>query len=1505
MGSTNDYISLFAFANWLITTLEQSVDFLHRPKLGHPRFQRQIVKRIIEMINALLSALRLRIESSINTLSTSIQPSIYPNLHSEDLPDFKIVLAQYDELCLRVTKFILSNATSIATRLTCWRRFSRTLPLKLFSSRSKLKFYSLLLSSISPEIEDTYVSDILSEKKGDISFGLDETVTEEDTNTGSVIVSLRASLIDNGCLVEPFFTVLGQLASLECRPPPFIPENEQDKLCLPNNIPVMEKKLVQRILEILFELCVVPKSQAKSGKDGSPISMTTACGRVQIVSIISANPSFAFRYLLDLIFTAASQLDTKSTISTRLSRKPDFESFSDLLFDLVDALPLTLFAPTICDLETLLSWIGGNCNGEIPRLNSLRCRIARKLLSNFPWEAVNNSTGEYLIPPQLQASTAVGIATAFQRHFVDTYYQPASRISETLNSYANSVWTQKSTTQRSRRSASISPSRILSSKTIQPPLPVEREAASFYRWAMRLVPRFHLEPSTEALTRLLNATEMFKNPLTTFLVLEIQPHDQLRMSLIMDKDSCLALVNLAKSGHFALVIEAFSHLSTCHGAIKSHFRTQEPCDAFKEFVSLLLNTDKSEVENSPLLNFLWSKWKQSEVKTEQINTSRGPILEAFLGATLNACIRNAGEDKNQSLLQAVISSTLAFLLNNRRFPNPQAIWMLESLLKTTFWIEKSFPGTSKGSNLLSDWWKQPILRVLQPSALKKMVEDRSATSRPTVSINKSTEGISNLVSQNYRLTASSWSDGLSSLIPSERIRQYIPYFGLSGSEGNNDDSADTIGLTLIQDLLKKTSENDIEALWFISYLIGAECNTDYVFGGYSLWDDVLDLITWNRAAVLTDSGDSEKKLLSIFINGGILQSGTSVDQLGRITRRLPLIQAISVLTVCPLHHPVFFLLLQFVVTHCLAFSRVSERLSTSECETLPPGFLLLRTLQWNRHNITADQSINTRMTVLEVFLFRLREALRYWLQRDSQDDAGDPYGLRSSNAISLLRNIISLLTDLQHTVTHGISDAIQVSTLVERIKSLDVKSAPQSVNLDAIATTIYTQIDRWHFLRGIHGTTKSYSPGDEVERAFEQSSAKYPSKRLGFPLIQQFHFDENSIYGPEDLRPHEWTSLIQTCLESLKTKARMSKDRDTRLEQLYRKLLDNILPNLYKSIKCHRSEVVECHPYIKIPLVSSRVCKGGARIVHDYEASRLEASMETEVMEVNRTISSLINDSLSDAQDIVTVSCRQSSTELLQCGATRNNWALAAFRMVAMIQRFVMSQKISAGHSRDESERLISIFHLLAHSTTAVTYAFPPVRGVLSQSIWIISEYLLYSGECRYDVVLDALTSSPQLLQLLSKLWPRLLEASVQAEPESRVKHFMVVYRRLSLIVQQCGAKVAYDLLTKFPPLSVEISNNVNITTLPNMTAAGFGGAAQLNSLILEAFQCLTTIRETSSEREVSARLIEFIRSQIISYLQFSFPHSIAHLLEKFSYVKSHAAQDELWYLIKVSISVV
>lgn len=66
----------------------------------------------------------------------------------------------------------------------------------------------------------------------------------------------------------------------------------------------------------------------------------------------------------------------------------------------------------------------------------------------------------------------------------------------------------------------------------------------------------------------------------------------------------------------------------------------------------------------------------------------------------------------------------------------------------------------------------------------------------------------------------------------------------------------------------------------------------------------------------------------------------------------------------------------------------------------PPGFLLLRILQWDRHNLSVDYKTDIRMSMLDAFLCRLREALRYWLKQDSQDDVGDPYGLRSSNAVS-------------------------------------------------------------------------------------------------------------------------------------------------------------------------------------------------------------------------------------------------------------------------------------------------------------------------------------------------------------------------------------------------------------------------------------------------------------------------------------------------------------------------
>ena len=57
------------------------------------------------------------------------------------------------------------------------------------------------------------------------------------------------------------------------------------------------------------------------------------------------------------------------------------------------------------------------------------------------------------------------------------------------------------------------------------------------------------------------------------------------------------------------------------------------------------------------------------------------------------------------------------------------------------------------------------------------------------------------------------------------------------------------------------------------------------------------------------------------------------------------------------------------------------------------------------------------------------------------------------------------------------------------------------------------------------------------------------------------------------------------------------------------------------------------------------------------------------------------------------------------------------------------------------------------------------------------------------------MTASAELLQMLSNLWPHLLEASLQVNPEERVKHFLAVYRRLPMISEQCGVEVAHEML--------------------------------------------------------------------------------------------------------------
>nr|CDS22711.1 ectopic p granules protein [Echinococcus granulosus] len=1558
IGTQNNHVVLFSFANWLITTLEQAADFLQTPREDVPRFQRKLVKQITAVISTLLSGLWSLINRAIAPSSNPPLPSLYPNLHGHDSTDVKVILAQYDELCLRVTSLLLSNAASFATKLTCWRRFARMSPLHLFSSRAKLRFYLLLISAISPhagDVEGDFCDTRFLVHSEDMQ-PMDETVTEEGKMDGVEVVELlRAALIDQGCLADPFITVLGQIASQECRPPPPPDDQEPTHLWLSSGIPVVERLLVGRILDILFRLCTVPTLQSGNEEcDGSKLSfdaipISTICGRAQIMAIVSAHPAFAFQHLLDLIITSAVQLDTTTAVSTNIPQRPDLSSCNvsaELLLDLIDALPPTPFTPNADDLDRLFCWIGGHPTSELLPLTSLRSQISQKLLNILPWEAVNNTTGEYFISAQIQAWAAVAVATAFQRRILESHRQPVLRLSETLKYYAKSVLPRRSPTH-SRRSSSLSPPRIPSSSTTYPPVPFDSESASIYHWTMELILRLHLEPSTEALSRLLNATDQSQNPLTTFLIIEFQLRQQPRPPLPTDRDACRALLNLASLGHFALAIEAFSRLSICHEAEKRKYHSSVPCESFKEFVHCMLKLDEVEYVNESFMSYLWGKWglrfwrhKEAKNETARRGIPRGPVLEAFLGATLNASIGCAGEDEKHSLLQAVILSTFSFVLTGGRCLPPQAIWLLENLLKTAFWVEESFPYPKQSKT--AHWWQHPIIDVFRPSSLKKIAEERSDIASKTLE-GTSAEGFTNPLYQNCRITASSWAEGLSILIPAEGFRFYTPLFRSSAAAvaTDSDESEGAVRLAMIQDLLRRASEDDEGPFWLIAYLIGADCNAGDMFGEYSLWDDVVDTITWNRSIILAvdysrsgskDTSDGEKCVTSVFIEAGLLTSTSAEENLGRLTRHLPLVQAVSALVVCPLHHPAFFLLLQLAITHCFAFSRTagdpSINLSKQCVSCFPPGFLLLRTLSWDKHNLSVNYNTGIRSSVLDTFLCRLREALRYWLKRDSQDDVVDPYGLHSSNAVSLLRMTTSLLSDLEQAVAYRTPDTLNVCTMLERLKSFNVNSALQSVSLDSIASKIYAEIDRWHFLRGTHRPVKE----DVVDR----SMLKFSVRRLDPPNVQQCGFDETSMYGPLDIRPDRWYALVQVCVESLKNVALMATERDRELQNLHKKQREGLLPRLYKSITCHQSEVVECQPFIPIPVMTSRSCKGGARITQNYQTAQLDVTVEAENTEVRRRIAGLVEEAWSAAfSAVTTVSCRQSiaAADLLPPSVPRvdepgegvmrgtSGWVLSSFRLVSVLQRIFGPEKVKKAHMHDCTEQLISIFHLLCQISSGPAYAFPPTKVVLSQCVDIMAENLLSSGDCGYEMVLDALTGSRQLLQLLAKLWPRLLEASLQAKPGGRVKHFLSVYRCLPLIVQQCGAQIAHDLLTKvltlghpfsenrmdfvdhlFPPLLGDKTEDPSPHSPPAKSAAKFGGAAQLDNLIIEAFHCLVAVNTQSNHDDASKDLVELIRGQVVSYFEFNFPHTVIHLLENAFKAQNPSTQEELWNLTKVAI---
>ena len=455
-----------------------------------------------------------------------------------------------------------------------------------------------------------------------------------------------------------------------------------------------------------------------------------------------------------------------------------------------------------------------------------------------------------MIPTQVQANTAVAIAIAFQRYILEVYHQPMARLSETLNSYARSVLPSRKAPIRPRRSCSLSPPRILTSDSAtRPPMPLDTDAASFYRWSMRLLLRLHLEPSTEALSRLLNATDRAENPLATFLILELQLRQSPRPQLAADREACQALLKLASSGHFALAIEAFSRLSICQEGKKSRNFSSSPCEDFMEFIFYLLRLDKAEAANESFVWQLWERWRMrwwnGDVKNAK-SGARGPVLEAFLGATMNACIACVGEDRKHPLLSAVISTILAFVLANHPHQEPQAVWLLGKLLKTGFWVEQSFPSRD-GSSVLK-WWQQPILKIFHSSALVRKVAVKSSTADETV------QGFSSQLAHQYRnLMTSSWAEGLSTLIPGEGIRHYL---GLTASTFDGDEEAGgTLGFSVIQDLLRHTPEDDGDVFWLIAYLIGAECNS-VMFEEYNLWDEVLDAVAWNSSTILPNSSGS-------------------------------------------------------------------------------------------------------------------------------------------------------------------------------------------------------------------------------------------------------------------------------------------------------------------------------------------------------------------------------------------------------------------------------------------------------------------------------------------------------------------------------------------------------------------------------------------------------------------------------------------------------------------------
>lgn len=124
---------------------------------------------------------------------------------------------------------------------------------------------------------------------------------------------------------------------------------------------------------------------------------------------------------------------------------------------------------------------------------------------------------------------------------------------------------------------------------------------------------------------------------------------------------------------------------------------------------------------------------------------------------------------------------------------------------------------------------------------------------------------------------SSWTGGLSNLVPINGLKRYLP--ATFSSDSSKSDLNESVSLRLVRGLLQNAARDQESPFWLVSYLIGAECIYTDIYDGYSLWDDVLDSITWSRGVILAentssgpsgDASDAEKCLIAIFVSLNLL-----------------------------------------------------------------------------------------------------------------------------------------------------------------------------------------------------------------------------------------------------------------------------------------------------------------------------------------------------------------------------------------------------------------------------------------------------------------------------------------------------------------------------------------------------------------------------------------------------------------------------------------------------------